>query len=144
VYQNFKAVAAVPSSGANAFSYSINGVYCGSAALPGTTGMLPTGGYTTMKMLCQGASGCTATAHMCTTEEMLRSAATGGIPSSVTDGWYSSGVAWVDPSSANAVSTDCNGWRTNSNTREGAAWTGGQPNSHLCSNNSNVPILCCD
>jgi hypothetical protein len=141
ITDNFNAVATVS---ANGLSYSLNATYCGSAP---TTPLLPITGYSGMKSICQ--MQCSSnTAHMCTAEEVVRSASLKLIPPA--GGWYSTG-AWVYDDSAPTVAygmTDCQGWTNNTNPAspppyEGAAWVNGSPSGRPCTS-SNVPILCCN
>lgn len=124
--------------------YSLVASYCGStsilyngdlqAAVPGSPN-----GYAAAKTLCEGVAGCGLTAHMCTSEEIIRETATGG---AVPSGWNSTGVLSMSyPTPGFHRWTDCVGWKTSSGTEWGNVWTGSDPYGETC----NVPknVLCC-
>lgn len=64
-----------------------NGVYCGatSSSFTGSAG-----GYTAIKSLCQTACN-KRTAHLCSGEEVIRSASLGMLPVTGAVGWYATG-----------------------------------------------------
>lgn len=122
-------------------SYSVGATkFCGITPVT-TTGAVvfaTVTGYPGTKKACENVASCgtSPTAHMCTTEEMVRSTQL-GIPTA--SGWISSGVA------VNTIS-DCLAWTNSTINVAGAAWTitasGPVPNSVSC--NAMSPILCCD
>jgi hypothetical protein len=112
-------------------SYSLGAAYCGSTGA--ATGNL--GGYSGAKHLCEAACG-SLTAHMCTSEEIVRFLATSGtLPSG--GSWYSEGVG-----TDGADHADCYGWTTQGGLSYGPAWRGSYADYASC--NTSVPVLCCD
>jgi hypothetical protein len=88
---------------------SVGGIYCGYTA--GMTASL--GGYAGAKALCQTVCGDPA-AHMCTGDEVERSAQLGGVGF----GWFSAGVATA-VSGVSALADDCQGWTSSAATSYG-------------------------
>lgn len=137
-------------------SYSLGAVFK-KATQPIHTGNL--GGYAGAKSICEAAVG-TPTAHMCTGEELVRSAQLGiSVPAG--GGWYSSAGDAIDGTSPgqtqpNRHDDDCQGWTDNSTvnngttvgTSDGPTWiknTGvpqGRPFHGDCSTSN--AVLCCD
>ncbi|MFO0618490.1 MAG: hypothetical protein U0414_38210 [Polyangiaceae bacterium] len=123
-------------------TYSQGAEFCGVG--PVTNGAI-TGAYGGAKLACQAAGGaCSATAHMCTAEELLRGKQSGNTPS--TEGWYSTGVF---ASAGGSDANDCNGWTFGSDsTHRGAVWVpssqpfGQGPFTIGC--DGMRAILCCD
>jgi hypothetical protein len=121
----------------NGKSYSVNGSFCGSSTA--TNGNA--GGYTGAKTMCETACSST-TAHLCTSEEMLRSASLGlTLP---TLGWYAGGLQ-VHPYSDSITNTDCLGFTTSTSTAYGAIWYGaGVMGATAATCDGLRPLLCCD
>jgi hypothetical protein len=127
--------------------------FCGTSAAATTGSFNFSGqtGYQAARAMCQDSAAIGScrnpsgfqTAHMCTAEELVRSALLGVITATTPSGWYSTGV-WAQSVGGigNAI-TDCSGWTTSVNTN-GAVW--GSPNAgptfQACSA-SNV-VLCCN
>lgn len=132
---------------AGAVSYSIGATRsCGATAA--TTGKFDPaagGGYVAAKKACEAKCG-TATAHMCSSEEVVRLAQMG---TPATAGWIATGAVATTPGPT-AVSNDCYGYATDvgttaapPNTQQfGALWTGGFVAFSGC--NTQNPISCCD
>jgi hypothetical protein len=129
--------------------YSLGATYCGPTAMtegsfsgPGTLT-----GYASAKAQCQAVVGCSpATAHLCTSEELVRTRQIGGkIDAGAAGyGWFATG-AYVDYGGAYAG--DCEGWTTNATTVLGEVWgtvaTPPEiPQPTYCSNA--YAILCCN
>lgn len=121
---------------------SVGGGYCGVTAQTYTGSTV--GGYGGAKSKCQAVSGCTSTAHVCSSEEMVRYAATGGTHGAAMT-WIASGaVAQI----ANLTVDDCSGFTSGASSAQGTAWvwtasaTSGFPNNSLC--NAALAIACCD
>ncbi len=120
-------------------TYSTGAKYCGVTTTGGTdnqghfTGNL--GGYSGAKTACQ-TSCASALAHMCTVEELVRSAQLSvGMPGEYL--WYSSGSD-VPVGSSRII--DCAGWTSTAATFSGPAWLAG-PNVDPCS--ASHSIACC-
>lgn len=111
-------------------SYSLGGVYCGKAM--NTDGDIANG-YAGAKVFCESVSGCSASAHMCSAEELVRTT-TLGLPTVA--GWYASGLE------INGASNDCRKYTSNDPTHLGPVWSGPYPSTQYC--NGSYPILCCD
>ena len=116
-------------------------VYCGETAA--VTGAFASGtkvGFAAAKAQCETVPGCSRSAHMCTSEEVVRSSQMG----------YPTGNGWFSTGSTNAATTtapvnDCNGWRTGDNTVQGSLWTGtGSEFVGWIGCSTAEPILCCD
>jgi hypothetical protein len=133
---------------------STNAVYCGTTA--STTGAFSTtiipgfgnvSGYRSGKALCELACGSPA-AHMCSNEELGRSAQMGALPQ-VAAGYWFAGMAYSQYNSSNSI--DCDGWTSGAPTLLGAfvvADFGGPsstfrvtPNIDWCNNSHR--IICC-
>jgi hypothetical protein len=128
---------------ANGKTISIGATFCGVTpqAIVGSA----IGGYDKAAQSCQVATGCqsSASTHMCTAEEMLRSRAIGlDIPSS----WYSTGVAVV--SNYNTMEhglNDCSEWTSAVANQQGPEWNaGGAGGPGFAGCSSPAPIACCD
>jgi hypothetical protein len=119
--------------------YSVGATaYCGTGPT-NTTGAISYNGktgYAGAKAMCEASSACgnSATAHMCTSDELVRSAQLGMTPV----GWYSSGYDVTNV--AGYHENDCGGWTSNGS-YEAAAW-GPNPGFDLCGHSN--PVLCCD
>jgi hypothetical protein len=129
--------------------YSIGATkYCGQSQDP-TAGKFFLGGqtgYAASKALCQAATACgsSSTAHMCASEEIVRSRSLG---ISVPMGWYSTGTLSLPPMGIGTGYTvdDCKGWTTSAAGNDlGATWSTGSdfPGAQFC--NNMFPVLCCD
>jgi len=121
-------------------SYSLNATYCGSTA--STTGAVTDGaltGIAATKSLCGKVCAASPTAHMCTTVEVQRYVATGGVFPTAT-AWFSAGVWSYD---GTHVLTDCSSWTDGTTTVAGAISYPKDPaHDQFC--NASSPILCCD
>ncbi len=116
---------------------ALKNLFCGETTTP-VAGNI--GGYAAADVRCRTNSGCgnLATVHMCTADEMLRSARLGiTLP---VESWYSAGVVWFEGSTGTGA--DCNGWTTSSGGGEGPLWTTSFPNRETCNNPRT--IACCD
>ena len=128
----------------DAGSYSVGAtMYCG--VTPSTNGGLSTvsgagAGLRKAKHACETACA-SATAHMCTGDELARSAALG----TGADGWYLSGSTdWAGPNPPTIINgSDCQGFTQASNANGGAVWqsTG---NHGVDSCDISHPVVCCD
>lgn len=140
--------------------YSIGATYCGytspvSARFPGPFTTVP-GGYAGGKTLCEAVPSCGTpplsgpSAHMCTAEELARSAQLGALEGK-SFGPYAGGVyrdGWM--TSAGTGDDECNGWtRDVADITTGPTWHVGAAGTNLiypskaqCSNP--LPILCCN
>jgi hypothetical protein len=96
---------------------------CGTA--PPSTGSM--GGYAGAKAACVTACGGSTTAHMCSSDEIVRTASIAGL---VTSGWFATGT-----------SNDCSGWTSTSGngTTLNNPWT---PTLTACSTSTSV--ICCN
>jgi len=101
------------------------------------------GGLSDAKTLCETTCGGSATAHMCTAEEIERFVATGG--ASPVEGWIVGTRSGSHHGSGQTL-TGCQGFTTNQATTRGIRWTGGSlgqyPAATTCDNQ--LPVLCCD
>lgn len=118
--------------------YSSGGGFCGATAVAQDGDM---GGYAGAKALCEAVASCSSSAHMCTTDEIIRHKALG---QTHPQGWFASGV-WV-PSGGIQVK-DCDAWTDNGSGRAGMAFAASSstepgPFSAVC--NTTYPVLCCD
>jgi hypothetical protein len=106
----------------------------------GTYDGMQVGGYDGAKAKCAAATG-SSSAHMCTGDELSRSAASGmGPPANF--GWYA-GWYRYDNSAQAVTYYDCAGYSSNVPTSGGpVAGTGWAPTTRSC--NSAYAILCCD
>jgi hypothetical protein len=137
-------------SDAGTASYSVGATkFCG-ATTTTFTGAL--GGYAGAKQQCQGTCS-TPTAHMCLTDELIRSQAL-GVDLSTVSGWYAAGGYVLTSAPAGFIQSDCGGsgttaagyTQTTSNdpsyTLYGAVWEGNEFDSEKCT--TSHPIMCCD
>lgn len=115
------------SVGATTYKASTSGLYSGSQV----------GGYDGAKAKCEIAVG-NATAHLCTFDELSRSAQLGVSP--IVVGYYSASLVVYNSQAAD----DCGGWTDSSGTQDGSVWalTPSRPSVTTC--NSTKPLLCCD
>lgn len=129
----------------NGKQYSLAATYCGKTAP--TNGQI-TNRYAGAKALCEAVPACgnSASAHMCTNEEMIRSTQLG---LAIDPGWYSVAEhsTWFGCSNYQCASsqnvTDCDGWSVTYGDYYGMVWqAGGYPRQVACNNSQ--PILCCD
>jgi hypothetical protein len=121
----------------NNVQFSLGATYCGKTTLS-TTGKI--GGYPAAKNACQSVSACgpSPTAHMCTSEEIARTAQAG---ITIDVGWYSSSaVAAIQPT----FITDCVGWTSEQGGDRGPTWNAVNKNPDTDYCNSSNPVLCCD
>lgn len=111
---------------------SLNGIQCGKSAVP-TAGTIvdqntATAGYEGAKLICQRALGCNSlTAHMCTSEEMVRSAQIGAVLPGFYY-WVSGGQLVASPAESMPyqLTGDCHAWRSSGN-EIGNVWYGAAP-----------------
>jgi hypothetical protein len=120
--------------------WSLGATYCG--VTPGSyNGSL--GGYATAKSLCESVTGCSPSAHMCTSEELVRTYQMGVTFS--TEGWYSQG-AWAYWSTTGSnYMNDCAGWTSTLTNSYGPVWnymSSPSPSGDAC--NLTHPVICCD
>jgi hypothetical protein len=124
-------------------AYKAGATYCGLTAT--TTGDMSGiggsgSGYAKPRAPCQAACGGSTSAHMCSGDELVRSAALGGaIPS----GWYATAVGrlWTDHT---VESQECDGYQSATAAQVGSWWAGtvNRPRNAYCSESH--PVLCCD
>ena len=114
--------------------------YCGKSA--SVTGAFASGakvGFAAAKAQCESVPGCSPSAHMCTSEEIVRTSQM-GYPTG--NGWFSTGTT---NGAASAPINDCQGWRVGDGTQQGSLWTGtGSEFVGWIGCNTAEPILCCD
>lgn len=120
------------------------GAYCNTTAEVSGRITAPGGlvGYRAAAALCATACG-SPTAHMCSSEEVLRN-----VHGDVPEGWYSSGVYsfmyYASPTSYDNYN-DCGGWTVDGNSGSsryyGPQWRG-RPSAASCS--TRLPVICCD
>jgi hypothetical protein len=129
-----------------ATSLSVGATFCGTA--PSSDGSLPAqlepnsgnpavkgSGYRAGKLLCEKTFG--PAAHICTGEEMVRSAQLGiAIKAPLSGFWYSSGNM-----SSDQANSDCQGWTSQSSSRVGPVWSDTFPNFGHC--DVLRPVACC-
>lgn len=130
----------------NGRQYSLGATYCGKT-MP-TNGQIANG-YAGTKFLCESVAACgnSPSAHMCSNEEIVRSASLGVLLES---GWYTSGVHSSYPGcgggtcGSTQTSSDCIGWTSNNGAEYGLTWQfGGRVLTQVpCT--SSQPVLCCD
>jgi hypothetical protein len=131
-------------------SFSVGATkYCGQSPTT-STGTASYGGqvgYAAMKKLCEVATGCSSTAHMCSGDELARSVAIGDNPPlNSAGGWYESGAS--SPGGQSPIIGDCQGWMLTNSNFQGAVWVNNPgnsqngPSSGGC-NTSNY-VFCCD
>jgi hypothetical protein len=114
-------------------------VYCGATAA--VNGAITSGaktGYAAAKAQCESVPGCSPSAHMCETSEVVRSAQLGV---SIAPGWISTGVNNAAQSGISPVG-DCLGWTIGDGTQQAVTWASTFPGWTPC----NMPnkIVCCD
>lgn len=128
-------ISAKPVVTKNGKQWSLGATYCGITGV--TDGAA--GGYATTKTLCeQPSTGCSsASAHVCTGEELVRSASS-NIPLPP-GGWYNRGERSIE-GGAGAMD-DCGGWTSNGGSTFGPFWST-TPSGAAC--NTTHPILCCE
>jgi hypothetical protein len=116
-------------------AWSLGAVWCGVTA--STKGSIP-GGYAGAKGQCESA--CTSTsAHMCTTEEIVRTAQVGVAAPA---GWYSAGLWSLYNGASSTVDNDCTAWTISTSAVQGYVWSSSYTSVQSCDTTS--PILCCD
>jgi hypothetical protein len=123
-------------------AYSVGAKYCGkTASTPGNLSGLatPGAGYAKAKAACQVACGASTTAHMCTPEDLTRSAQVG---TAIATGWFATGI-WASYPTAGAV-RDCLAWSTATSTDLGVAWDPALGPSGAAACNTSLAVLCCD
>jgi len=130
--------------------FSVGATYCGAtAATAGSfSGPGALTGYASAKASCQAVSGCSAAAHMCSGEEIVRTRQVGhavAFGGATNEGWTASGVYnYYGPGTADT--SDCNGWTTAGGSTAGSTWyvmaAFSQPALNYCS--ASQPILCCN
>jgi hypothetical protein len=128
---------------AGTFQYSVGATkFCGMSSTT-TNGAITYGsltGYPAGKRMCETATGCSTTAHMCTLDEFIRSQqlnmTSGG------SGWYAGGWRANDGTSI-AVIVDCGGWTySGSNNAGPAGGIPGDPSYTSC--DQLLHVMCCD
>lgn len=119
----------------NSASYSVGFTsYCG--ATTQTTPAL--GGYVLAKAACQSACTGSASAHVCSTEEVLRSVE---LNVSVPQGWVKQG----NPIALGSYQIqDCEGLQTAQAGSYGAYWAPSALEMSVTTCNTAIPALCCD
>jgi hypothetical protein len=130
-------------------SYSVGATtYCGTGPTTITGAISYSGatGYLGGKAMCAASSGCgtSPTAHMCTMEEVIRSASLG---LTIADGWINgaTGMEAAEVSgSGSYYDSDCQGWTSSVTQQYGTLWTSTGVNVTNCGGNSGYPVLCCD
>jgi hypothetical protein len=132
--------------------YSLGATYCGptAATLGSFSGPGTLTGYASAKAQCQAVTGCSPkTAHMCTSEEMVRTRQLGGQidAGAAAYGWFSTGSYGYYPGTG-TYTGDCEGWTTNSASVLGDVWGTTNtppviPQPTYCSGGP-YPILCCN
>ena len=127
-------------------TYSLGADFC--KETPGNfTGAVVAGGtgengagWAAAKAACVTTCGGSSTAHMCTTEELVRHFALGEpalTPNSAA--WFASGVLGT---TASGGDSDCYGWTVGDSTSYGGLWEGYYSTAGAC--NGSFPIACCD
>lgn len=118
--------------------FSLGAAYCGLSTA--TTGQITSGGktsYAAGKALCETTCG-SPSAHMCTSDELVRSMAAGIVEPSARTSWYAAGFS---PSGTNT--DDCSGWTGATSGRYGPMWYYGTfTGVGDCSSANDV--ACCD
>ncbi len=122
--------------------YSVGGTVCG--LTPKTTGDLAAlpnagSGLAKAKAACAAVAGCSPTAHMCTTEEVARSMAT-GTPNADATGWMMSGMMAVSLQ-ITGYTNNCEGFTSSQVNFNGAV---GNANGSYSPCSIAQPVLCCD
>lgn len=121
----------------NGTTTSLGSKYCGVTA--GFYNGAAVGGYSGARTKCGAVGGaCSATAHMCTAEEVMRSRSLGAtLPA---DSWFATGQTSIGGTD---LLFDCGGWIENSASYRGSVLgSTGWPGSTTCS--TTRQILCCD
>jgi hypothetical protein len=116
--------------------FSVGAAYCGLSAP--TTGQVTSGmkqSYAAAKALCETTCA-SPSAHMCTSEEIVRSMSAGVVEPATKSSWYSAGFA---PSGSNTY--DCSMWT--GTTAFGPLWAYGTT-IELGGCSSAYPLACCD
>jgi hypothetical protein len=118
--------------------FSLGARYCGATGnTSGSLSGLATGGTGYAKAKAQCATTCSSpTAHMCTGNELTRSAALAS--NAAPAGWFSAGTGGPG-------SYECLGWTSGASDYQGPLWGGGAnqfPSANAC--NTSYPVLCCD
>lgn len=127
--------------------YSLGATYCGKTTAS-TNGQIPNG-YAGTKFQCEAVAACgnSPSAHMCSSEELVRSASLGVI---IESGWYSSAVVSMYPGCSGGtcgstqLASDCMGWTSNNGAEYGLAWQWGGRPLHQAPCTTVLPVLCCD
>ena len=130
----------------NGRQYSLGATYCGKTA---PTNGLIANGYAGTKSLCEAVAACgsSASAHMCSSEEILRSASMGVV---IDSGWYASAVhsSYFGCSGgacgSTQTSSDCIGWTSNNGAEYGLTWQSGGRLLYQVQCGTSQPVLCCD
>ncbi len=120
--------------------YSLGATYCGSTTT--TTNGQITQGYAGTKVLCEAVAACSnsPSAHMCTSDEMVRSSVLGIVPAA--NVWFSAGGGMFYNGTYDQ--DDCGGWVSASNTRYGAFWSGQFNHGSATVCTATMPVACCD
>lgn len=129
----------------NGKQYGLTGGYCGATAIAYSGNLLAAvpgaaNGYAAAKTLCENVSGCTVGAHMCISDEIVRSLAM-GVSLPAAGGWYSTGV---NAQNNGYFANDCLGWTAFDNQHGASFFAGGAPSFpsfEYCS--LAEPVLCC-
>lgn len=148
-------------SDAGTTTYSVGATkFCGvgPATTTGAASYKGATGAAAMKKMCQDSVGCgsSATAHLCTSEELARSsAAPNTISFTSTTAWYTTGTYVIADPSTSLFLQDCEGWTYAGSDRAGASWNNpttvgsagqsvpnGFPGGAACSDA--LQVLCCD
>lgn len=112
--------------------YSLGATYCGQTATSYAGGSV--GGYASAKALCQAACAGSASAHLCTADELVRSVSLGiAVPGTA---WYAGGMGNAD----SPIVDDCGGF-TDTATK-GHTWAQNKPSYFFCT--TQYPLNCCD
>jgi hypothetical protein len=124
----------------NGRSFSVGATFCGTTApTKGAFAVGETSGYAAAKSSCEKSACGSDSAHMCSSEEVVRSRQAGLL---VTDGWYSSGTFVEVEDPANEPVHDCYGWTRDTADVNGPFWTDNHGVASGC--DAARPILCCD
>jgi hypothetical protein len=118
-------------------SYSVGATkFCAASAMSYTGSAV--GGYVGAKKICESACNL-PTAHMCASEELIRSTAIGiDIPDNL---WFSTGIHAQDIAAGVNI-RDCGGWQSSDTAQAGPVWKKVFPYGGRC--NNAVPLSCCD
>ncbi len=122
--------------------YAAGAVFCGATATATTGDMSGFGvakGYAAALTACRQTCSNAPTAHMCTADEVVRSAALGV---EVAEGWYATGL--VGLASASYTMSDCQGFSTISSSYYGVRWESSYPGPVWSTCATSYPVLCCD